>query len=350
MKKSNIVFLLIVAVALFLFNSSAFALTVNTSDIADGAVTTPKIADGAVTDDKISGPISASKIQDGVFQKKYANVIVVAKSGGDFADPVAAIASIANASSANPYLVKIMPGVYNITSPLIMKDFVDIEGSEETVTKLQSSNIDYVVYGSNNAEIRQLTIDNDRAGTGNQTNIGIWLVNTSPSIRNVTVRCAEAPNGSAAIQIQTSASVISHVTLIAEGPSTDTVALVANINSSITLSDSEARSGRIVIGMTSAAAISNFKSKREVAISGNSSATLTNVTIDSSDMGIATYGDGSTTTIHRSTIGGRIYNHGGSGVMNIAASQVTGQLQVGTGLTMHCFQVYDANFAPITCP
>ncbi len=114
---------------------------VKTADIAVGAVTGAKIATGAVTDSHITGPISASKIQDGVFQKKYANVIVVAKSGGDFTDPVLAVGSITNASSSNPYLVKITSGVYSIGSNrLVMKPYVDIEGSGEITTRITGSN------------------------------------------------------------------------------------------------------------------------------------------------------------------------------------------------------------------
>ena len=44
---------------------------VKTGHIQNGAITTSKIAAGAVTDAQITGPISASKISDGTFQKKY---------------------------------------------------------------------------------------------------------------------------------------------------------------------------------------------------------------------------------------------------------------------------------------
>ncbi len=58
--------LAIVFAALCLFlTGNAFALTVNTADIADGAVTTPKIADGAITTNKVTdGSVTSGKIAD----------------------------------------------------------------------------------------------------------------------------------------------------------------------------------------------------------------------------------------------------------------------------------------------
>ena len=95
---------------------------VKTGQIQNSAVTTSKIADGAITPGKIGF---------------YSNVIIVATSGGDYASPVDAMNSIADASESNPYLVKIMPGVYNIGSNSVqMKPYVDIEGSGENVTKI----------------------------------------------------------------------------------------------------------------------------------------------------------------------------------------------------------------------
>lgn len=71
----------------------------------------------------------------------YANVIVVAKSGGDFTDFAAAMNSITNASADNHYLIKIMPGTYDFGyngGGIMVKDFVDIEGSGTTNTILQN--------------------------------------------------------------------------------------------------------------------------------------------------------------------------------------------------------------------
>jgi pectin methylesterase-like acyl-CoA thioesterase len=68
--------------------------------------------------------------------RKPKNIITVAKSGGDFTDPVAAVDSISDASATNPYLVVIAPGVYTVTQTLQMKQYVDIAGSGEEVTKL----------------------------------------------------------------------------------------------------------------------------------------------------------------------------------------------------------------------
>lgn len=153
------------------------------ADLGPNAVTTDKLSAGAVTDAKISGTISAGKLpvgstsgtvaagdhaHDGLYQKKYANVVVVAKSGGDFTDPIAAINSITDASASNPYLMKIMPGIYDLgSSALSLKDYVDVEGSGENVTLIKSS-IAGVAGGAvnvaGNSDIRFLAIANVGGG------------------------------------------------------------------------------------------------------------------------------------------------------------------------------------------
>lgn len=123
-------------------------------------MTTSRIADGAVIPSKI---------------RFYNNVIIVAPSGGDYTSPVDAMNSITGASATNTYLVKIMPGVYDIGANSVqMKPYVDIEGSGELTTKITgtvSSTIPPptagVVNGSDDAEIRFLTVEN--TGTGDCT-------------------------------------------------------------------------------------------------------------------------------------------------------------------------------------
>ncbi len=129
---------------------------VQTSHIAPSAVTNDKIATGTITQDKLAFTLSGSR---------FANVVVVAKSGGDFTDPIAAVNSITTASAATPYVVKVMPGVYDLgTASLQMKEYVDIEGSgpDNTVITSSNTNIDAdvctvaTVVMANNSSIRQI--------------------------------------------------------------------------------------------------------------------------------------------------------------------------------------------------
>lgn len=104
---------------------------VQTDEISDGAVTNSKIADGVVTNSKITGPISASKLE------KPANVVVVAKSGGDFTSIAAAMAAI-NPTEDNPYIIKVMPGTY-IEPSFSMKSYVHINGAGRDTAKIYVS-------------------------------------------------------------------------------------------------------------------------------------------------------------------------------------------------------------------
>jgi len=69
--------------------------------------------------DSISGDILSEDADAVNLIEAKPNVIVVAPSEGDYTRPVDALDFITDVSAANPYLVKVMPGVYDI---LIIKN------------------------------------------------------------------------------------------------------------------------------------------------------------------------------------------------------------------------------------
>lgn len=99
------------------------------------------------------------------------NVRIVQKSNTDTAGNIYsniqdAINSIPDATDTNPYLVKVMPGVYN--EAVIMKPYVDLEGSgaDNTVIAYSSVNTDEVcnvgtVKMANNTTLRNIKVVNN---------------------------------------------------------------------------------------------------------------------------------------------------------------------------------------------
>jgi hypothetical protein len=74
------------------------------------------------------------------FQKKYAKVANVALSGGDYTDPVAAVAALATwcgtPADANRCLVKVWPGTYLLSQALVLPGYVDLAGAGVEMTRL----------------------------------------------------------------------------------------------------------------------------------------------------------------------------------------------------------------------
>jgi hypothetical protein len=117
--------------------------------------------------------------------QRYANVVVVAKSGGDYDTITAALNSITAASDANRYLVKVMPGVYS--ERVTMKPYVDIEGAGELTTRItytgSPADTTGTLVGANDAEVRFLTVANTG---GDNYAFAIYNDTASPRLTHVT--------------------------------------------------------------------------------------------------------------------------------------------------------------------
>ncbi|GAB4205898.1 MAG: hypothetical protein Fur0019_08430 [Tibeticola sp.] len=112
----------------------------------------------------------------------YQNLIVVAKSGGQFTSIQAALDSVTDAATANRYLVYVAPGEY--AERVTMKPFVDIEGAGELVTRIVNSSDQSTVLGASDAELRFLTVEN-RGGAA--TAVAFQNLNASPRLKHVTL-------------------------------------------------------------------------------------------------------------------------------------------------------------------
>ncbi|MBU0944409.1 MAG: hypothetical protein KJ804_17440 [Proteobacteria bacterium] len=131
-------------------------------------------------------PLAGSK-------KPLKNIVTVAKGNGDFTDLVAAVDSITDASANNPYLVIIAPGEYSFAKTLAMKEYVDISGSGENVTRLIGAigqgtydASSAIVEAANHATLSNLSVVNTGDG---EYSIGIYTtgLNATAKLQQVTV-------------------------------------------------------------------------------------------------------------------------------------------------------------------
>ncbi|MEM7196475.1 MAG: hypothetical protein AAF402_16200 [Pseudomonadota bacterium] len=128
------------------------------------------------------------------------NVIVVAKSGGDFDNPAETAGSITDASESNPYLILIAPGEYQIgDEQIILNPFVELVGSGKTVTRLVASigssledSEAAVIVTGDETSVSNLSIENTRTSSNS---LGIFSDGGSSKIDNVSITTASGSAG-----------------------------------------------------------------------------------------------------------------------------------------------------------
>jgi hypothetical protein len=99
----------------------------------------------------------------------YQNVVVVAKSGGDYTSVQAAIDSVTGAAADNPYLVWVAPGVYQ--EQVTMKPYVHLQGAGQEATVITSTAsssawpaTQATLVLTSDVSLRDLTLGNGGAG------------------------------------------------------------------------------------------------------------------------------------------------------------------------------------------
>ncbi len=376
---------------------------VTTVKILDSAVTSTKIANGAVTDAKISGLISASKISytglnadtvdgqhasafaaashtqamstvsgldaalagksdvthnhDILYQQKYGKIAVVAQSGGDYMDPVAAMNNVAawcgTPSATNRCLLKIQPGVYDLAGgSLLTQQYVDVEGAGENVTLIKSNS--FVVQSIDNVEVRFLTVES----TGGVSNSNAIYVIGSGRLTHVTTRASGGTAYNIGINIQMGSPILSDVTVDLQEAPTNNWGVVTGMYSNtvnmrnvlITVGNGPVNYG---MGANGGTTIMNNVSINvfggtSIGIWGAGAAlSITNSSITSDTTGIAAEG-GPTTIQHSSIKGGQSSFTASSSVdVRLAGSQFDGVFNPTSNFK--CINIYDGNFLPITC-
>jgi hypothetical protein len=137
----------------------------------------------------------------GAVSAQTTTVHVVPTSGSPTASGsslLLALAGITDASISKPYVLKLDAAIYDLsTSQLVMKPYVDIEGSGQGSTIIQgpgngdTSYLTGIIKTASSAELRDLQVVS--AGSGQASSIGIFVPpGANTSIRDVTVTAGSA--------------------------------------------------------------------------------------------------------------------------------------------------------------
>ena len=310
---------------------------------------------------------------------------------------LAVINKISDASEANPYLVVIEPGIYDVGStPVVMKDYVDIQGSGQGMTTIKGSVIGTntgLIVGAHMTELRQLTIKNTGAGgevaaihnestlmrvtevtaeaRGGGSNFGVRNLSASTmTMTDITATAGGFTGTNYGIYNQNASSTMTNVTASATGWFGTTNIGVYNLSASLSMTSVTVKvsGGDNTYGLWSAFSSPILNQVSVTATNGSISnigiqlldgqviMNHTNVLASGGTTNYGIYGSGSLATltirVNHSVISGGTSSVfiGSLSTCYLGNTQLIGNV-AGSG-TKKCAGVYDGNytFFPSTCP
>jgi hypothetical protein len=272
---------------------------------------------------------------------------------------LAAMNSITLATSTRPYLLKIEPGNYNLNGQsLVLKPYVDVEGSGERNTVIQTNTaITGTVIGASNSEIRFVGISNTGTGQNGTARAGISVLSgtTNFSVFKVSI----VSNGSATdLQgiLNRGNTKVKSTTLTVAGGSNNIG--ISNQEGELVVADSTINavgvgatnygilsdSGIMTVTNLAANAVGQNANNLGLSISGN--VTVANSTfyaVGANSLGVIVNSSG-VANISNSTLSGAVsVNKLGTGVVHIATSMLVGPAVNNP----KCVGSYNASFDPL---
>jgi hypothetical protein len=200
-----------------------------------------------------------------------------------------ALAGISGASSSNRFLLKIEPGIYNIGgSSVVMQPYVDIEGSGETATRIESTgygvSTQATVIAANNSELRSLTVVSDAGGVSPYA-IAVLSNTASPILIHVSMIATSGTMGTFAfMSINGSSTAIDNATMTVLSATT-CMGITLSTGSTLTVSDSSITVNNcewnIGINNVEGSVLTLLDSRIEVVVKGEETQQVEGITVTS---------------------------------------------------------------------
>jgi hypothetical protein len=283
------------------------------------------------------------------FQPRLVSTIVVSPVGTPLQNGTSllnAMQSITTNSATSPLLIKIEPGTYDLgTGMLVMKPYVDVEGSGEDVTTVTAAgsagSTRCTILVGDNTELRMLTVANRG---GNNYAAAAACAFDRGRITHVTAIASGGTTVSSALVLRNSRAIVAGSTLVAVGGGPQATALALGCERSLPLvkeSTMSAFGGAVAVAVGNLESTTTLVNVTASAAGGSSASTGVSCTVNSGSAIVE---------IHHSrisAIGSHPYSIDNDLRVStrIAYSQLVGPLNGSASITrVGC---YDGNFLPV---